>query len=598
MSSAARRSPSLYHKTVLAVFLAVAVVVSIGGVVGPRVLEQQAVAHLQASLLTVARLIEPDIHAALLTAPALNTIQPMARAAGARATCRVTVIDPAGRVLGDSEEADAAVPLMENHRERPEVKTALAGGIGTSLRYSHTVGHPMLYVALPVKEQDHTLGVLRVAVPLTVVAELRQEIRRTVVVSLLIGLVLAIVLGAWLAKRVTQPLSRLTHVATAYARGDFTARAQAVPIREVQELAEALTTMAQAIRLHLEALTAERNQATAIVESMSEGVIALDAQARIMLMNPSAAMLLGLAHANAVGQSLFEAVRHQEIHTLIRATLEKHERGMADVSLFQPQERMLRLHSVPCAGGGANGPCAIVVIQDVTETTRYEQLRKEFVANVSHELKSPLTSIRGLTETLLGGALEDAANNRRFVQLIDDDTGRLSRLIDDLLSLSQIESQAVPLRLSVVALRPFAESVIASVQPMLRARRISAALEVPPGLAVRADPDRLRQVLFNLLDNAIKYNKDGGTVTLSAAPTGAMATVVVADTGIGIPDSDVPRIFERFYRVDKARSRELGGTGLGLSIVKHIVEAHGGRVAVDSYLGRGSTFSFTIPLAL
>lgn len=231
------------------------------------------------------------------------------------------------------------------------------------------------------------------------------------------------------------------------------------------------------------------------------------------------------------------------------------------------------------------------------ESHRYEQLRREFVANVSHELKSPLTSIQGLTETLLEGALDDAGNRRRFVQLIDEDTSRLSRLIDDLLALSQIESQAVPLALAAVPLAPLVESVLASLQPAIAQRRLSVSVNVPEGFAVRADADRLRQVLFNLLDNAVKYNRDDGDLRVSAIGSDGTATVAVADSGIGVPPDDLPRVFERFYRVDKARSREPGGTGLGLSIVKHLVEAHGGRVFVESSLGGGSTFSFTLPLA-
>jgi len=433
--------------------------------------------------------------------------------------------------------------------------------------------------------------------------------------SWLIGFLCAAALGLWWTRRIIRSLRRLTQAAQAYARGELTQAVPPVPVREVNALARSLGAMAEALRSRIGELTVQRNQATAILESMAEGVVALDPQGRIVLMNPAAAVLLGTARDRAMGRHAEEVMRHPDMQELVRAALQQHRRSMKDILLFQPKERILRLHGVPCqaggpllrrqrppadvlVAGGLEGPSAVLVIQDVTESHWYEQLRKEFVANVSHELKSPLTAIRSLTETLLtGGALEDQSKNRQFVGMIDEEAARLSRLIEDLLALSQIESKAMPLKLALVELRPLAESVVASLKPSITSRGIAVTLEFPDGFAVRADPDRLQQVLFNLADNAIKYNTTGGRVTLSAASTGPWATVTVADTGIGIPDQDVPRLFERFYRVDKARSRELGGTGLGLSIVKHIVEAHGGTVSVESRVNQGSRFSFTIPLA-
>jgi two-component system phosphate regulon sensor histidine kinase PhoR len=596
MSNAPRKAPSLSRKTFTALFLTVAVVVLTGGFLGTRALERQAVRHLTQSLTTGARLMEAEMANALATSATVAGVQPIVEGLGARAGYRVTLVNVAGVVLGDSEQAEATVPLMENHKDRPEVRAALAGQIGTSLRYSTTVDYPMLYVALPLSARGHLTGVLRVAVPATVVAELRQQIRTTVLWSLAIGLALATVLGMWLTRRITKPLHRLTQTARAYAAGDLTQRAEPAPIREVQTLAETLNTMAQAIREQLGALTTERHQASAILESMAEGVMALDSKGRILLSNPSAHVLLDLASPQVTGQSLFEVVRHHEIQELLRGVLQNRQRMTRDLRIFQPKERSLRIHAVPCQGCGPSGPCAVLVIQDVTEHHRYEELRREFVANVSHELKSPLTGIQSMTETLLAGAIHDAMNNERFIRLIDEEAQRLSRLIEDLLSLSQLESRAEPLRRSRLELKPLIDSVLSSLRPGIDQRRLTVSVDCPRGLTVNADPDRLRQVFVNLIDNAIKYNKDGGAISICATQDSDRVTVTVADTGIGIPQPDLPRVFERFYRVDKARSRELGGTGLGLSIVKHIVDTHGGTVSVTSEPGTGCAFSFTLPL--
>jgi len=414
--------------------------------------------------------------------------------------------------------------------------------------------------------------------------------------GLFIGLALAAMLGSWLTRHMAHPIRRLTRLARAYAQGEWTAQPPETSSQEAQELSLALAHMARAISEPLDRLRTQHHQATAVLESMAEGVIAVDPKGAVLLMNPAAGTLLDIT-TRGTGRSLLELVRFPELHAIVQAVLRERRRSTTEIRLLQPSERTLRIHALPCEAPPSIGPSAVLVIQDVTEHHRFEQLRKEFVANVSHELKSPLTAIRGLTETLLSGALNDPAHNRRFVQLIDEDAARLSRLIDDLLTLSQIESRAVPLNASTVALHPLVESLLRSFQPSIAHKRLHVANALPSDLAVRADADRVRQVCSNLIENAIKYNQDGGRITLSATRDGSWATITVADTGMGIPESDLPRLFERFYRADKARSRTLGGTGLGLSIVKHIIEAHGGQVTVSSRLHHGSAFSFTLPLA-
>ena len=352
---------------------------------------------------------------------------------------------------------------------------------------------------------------------------------------------------------------------------------------------------AEQLERRVRELEFQRNQAQIILESMMEAVVALDADGQVLWLNASAQRLLGLTGDQAAGKRLTELLRHPELSELVEEALRQRRVAARELHMFSPREQVIRIQAAPCEGGPEHA-ALVLVAQDVTDIRRLEAMRREFVANVSHELKTPLTSINGLVETLLDGALDDVANNRRFVTLISEEAIRLSRLIDDLLELAQIESKATPLALQPVDLRALIDSVGASLRPQLDARRVTLEVAVPPKTAtVRGDPERLRQVVLNLLDNAMKFNKDGGRITVQATTEGSMVRLAVEDTGIGIPEQDLPRIFERFYRVDKARSRELGGTGLGLAIVKHLVELHGGRVEVRSRPGQGSVFTVTLP---
>jgi len=406
--------------------------------------------------------------------------------------------------------------------------------------------------------------------------------------SCLIGL-LAIGVSVAPIGRFLQVIGWLGVLAAAW----WAARQLAASVVRVQQRTAEGTSQ---LERRVQELESQRTQAQAILESMVEGVAALDRDGRILWLNGSAQRLFKVQPDHAAGKRLLELFRQPELDGLIQEALAERHPAVREVHTFSPTEQVVQFQATPCEDNEA-GAALVLVAQDVTEIRRLEGMRREFVANVSHELKTPLTSIKGLVETLLGGALDDSANNRRFVSLIDEDATRLTRLIDDLLELSQIESKALPLTREAVELTPLLEGIVAALEREIEQRRLTVAAQVPPGLLVSADPHRLRQVFMNLVDNAIKYNKDAGRITISAARDRASLTVTVADTGVGIPPQDLPRIFERFYRVDKARSRALGGTGLGLSIVKHIVESHGGTVSVQSRLGEGSAFTITLPLA-
>jgi two-component system phosphate regulon sensor histidine kinase PhoR len=522
--------------------------------------------------------------------------QELAERAGQFGQCRVTLIRSDGVVIGDSEKNAETVRLMDNHKGRPEVAEALSGRVGSSLRQSATLRRDLLYLAIPVRSGPDIVGVLRVAIPLTEVEQLRSGIRRVVTISIVMGLGLALVLSLLLARGVTRPIEEMTAVAKEMARGRFEVRAAPARIEEIHQFGQALNAMAESHEGYVESLLAERNQARAILESMAEGVLALDEEGRVLLANPAAAALFNLSPTGAKGKPLLDIIRQHEIGELAKQVRLERLYVRKDFMMFQPVERFLRVHAVPCEAGGPTGPHSVLVIEDLTELRQYERLRKDFVANVSHELKSPLTSIRGLTETLLDGALDDQKNSHRFVALIKEETDRLSRLIDDLLKLAQIESTEAPPKVRPVDVKAVLESLLPKLRPALDNRNLALRLDLDDMEQVLAEPDRLGQVFLNLLDNAIEYNRDGGTITVTARPEEGFLRVSVHDTGIGIPSEDILRIFERFYRVDKARSRRPGGTGLGLSIVKHIVESYGGRVSVESRVEHGSTFSFTLPI--
>jgi two-component system phosphate regulon sensor histidine kinase PhoR len=370
--------------------------------------------------------------------------------------------------------------------------------------------------------------------------------------------------------------------------------------RRAAEAREATARAALALRDRVATLEAGQAQVAAILDSMVEGVIALDGRGRVLLMNPGARAIFGVGgpgEAAVEGRPLLEVVRQKELLELVAAAPAGAggERVQRELELGPPISRVLEAQAVPLSLASEEGG-TLVVVHDVTGVRRLERVRTEFVANVSHELRTPLTAIRGYLETLLDGALEERKHARRFLEIAHTHAARLGRLVDDLLQLSNIETGKVVLVPVPLELHEVATSALAIFEAEAARKGVALANRVPGDLAVRADRDRLSQILVNLVDNAVKFTPAGGQVTLDAARIAPDAVEVrVADTGIGIPSTDLPRLTERFYRVDKARSRELGGTGLGLAIVKHLVQAHGGSLAIDSQLGQGATVRFTLP---
>jgi len=378
--------------------------------------------------------------------------------------------------------------------------------------------------------------------------------------------------------------------------GDFTKKIFVKTNDEIGDLADSLNSMAGKIKSHIDKITYDEARLQAVLSSMSEGVMVSDEKGNIMLMNPSIQKLF-LVDQPCEGKRPIEIIRNPAIQDIVDNVLRRKSRLTEEIFIHLPEEMVLQINGVPIM---RNAHCegAILVFHNITELKKLENVRKDFVANVSHELRTPIASIKGYAETLLDGALEDKNNAREFVEIIDDDSNRLAKLIDDLLELSSIESDKMKLNLYPLDFAFLVKKVSAILKNQIREKELNLKLKIPDNLPkLLADEVKLSQVILNLLDNAIKYTPRGAVITVSTIVQERFLRIDIADTGIGIPEQDLPRIFERFYRADKAHSRELAGTGLGLSIVKHIVQIHGGEICATSEIGKGTIFSFTIPKA-
>jgi two-component system phosphate regulon sensor histidine kinase PhoR len=565
-----------------------------------QALEGFAVASLEARLATAGRVLHDEARQLLVAGTGAAKAYRFAVRTGKAADLRLTLIALDGRVVADSDVPPSELGRVENHRDRPEVRAALAGREGHDLRTSATIGAPLLYVALPVTEGDRIVGVLRLALPLAAVRSSGEAMHRPVLIGGLVALAVALGIGVFVASRLTRPVAEMEAVAQRMSEGDFSAHAPVRSPDEIGVLGRALNLMAARLREKIQDLEEEQAKARAILESMVEGVIAVDGHDHIVVMNERARAIFELAATRGEGKPFLEVIRNADLHRIFRESraAAAGEVLRRELRLTTPVERILQVHAAPLRLAGA-GIGVVMVLHDITELRRLEQVRTEFVANVSHELRTPLTAIHGYIETLLGGALEEPENARRFLEIVFRHTERLGRLVNDLTDLSNIELGKVALRIEPTAVDEVVESVLTIIEPRAEQGQVGLRADLPADLPrVRADRDRLAQILINLVDNGVKYTPAGGRVTVTAAVRDrGMIEIAVADTGVGIPPADLARVTERFYRVDRARSRELGGTGLGLAIVKHLVIAHGGDLRIESEPERGTTVRLTIPAA-
>ncbi|WP_127494957.1 two-component system histidine kinase PnpS [Paenibacillus glycanilyticus] len=510
------------------------------------------------------------------------------------ADTRVTFIAGDGTVLGDS---DHAPETMDNHSSRVEVVKAHKDGIGRAIRYSDTLKENLLYVALAVNPSDPHSNVIRLAMSLKEVDKSIDQLWTVLIIGLLILFIVAAFISYRIALSLTRPLEQITKVAQRIKQMDYKARVKVRKQDEVGELGHAINAMAESLEVQMTRIRQNESQLESVLENMINGVMMIDPAGKILLMSRRAGELLGISTGELVGRNYAEAKQQYELSQLIQEALEGREHIREEITFYFPEERLLELNLVPILQENQEFGGVLLVLADVTAIRRLERMRSEFVANVSHELKTPIAAVKGFAETLLGGAVNDEETARSFLQIIYDESDRLNRLIGDILALSKIESKRVPLYFSPVEMDSFMTKTVTMMEPEAAKKSIKLQLEMEHGLYVEADEDRLRQIMMNVIANGVNYTPEGGKVSVHIESIDEdHIRIQISDTGIGIPKKDLPRIFERFYRVDKARSRSSGGTGLGLSIVKHLVELHKGTIAVTSAVGVGSTFVIELPV--
>ena len=509
---------------------------------------------------------------------------------------RITVINPRGTVLADSSENLEQLSQMENHSLRPEVSAALRKEPGMSVRYSITLKTRMLYIAVPILDHEKVLGVVRTAMPIARVGEILASVRRPIMFTAVFGILIVLIAGMLFSHHLSKRIRRMTSVAERYAREDWSEKILMDGRDELKMLADTMNQMAAALRSRIQDLESEKGKISVILSNMNEGVIAIDRHKQCVMANPAAEKIFGFISADAREKSLIEITRHPQLESIVDQAFQRRENISTEIMFSGKIKKTLRV-SVIFLGVHARDISGILVFYDMTELRRLENIRKEFVANVSHELRTPLTSIKGFIETLLGGAAKDPATGERFLKIISEETDRLGRLVEDILTLGEIEQGAAPVKKEKVDLSSELPAILERFKTQILEKKIAIENRISgKPLQLSGDKDKVHQVFVNLLGNAIKFNKPDGKIILSADQKPEGVTITIEDTGVGIPEEAQTRIFERFFRVDKARSKELGGTGLGLAIVKHIMEAHGGHATCESTLGQGSCFSVFFPV--
>ncbi|RNB89542.1 HAMP domain-containing protein [Brevibacillus fluminis] len=506
---------------------------------------------------------------------------------------RVTVINAKGEVLSDTNHDPSD---MENHSNRPEFISAMKGETAMAMRFSDTLGYQMMYISTPIKQNGMVVGVVRSAMSMESITDTIHSMWYSLLTGLLVTVLIGSLISARIASSITKPIEEITRVARNITQRQYESRVRLKASDEIGQLASAINFMASSLEQQMYEISENQQRLSGVLTNMTSGVIFVTESRRIMLVNPAVEKLLGTAGQDLVGKLHIEAGKNFVLSQSIDKCIDTGEKMREEIHIYYPEERILDVNLAPYINFKGEKKGVVTVLHDITEIRRLEKMRSEFVANVSHELRTPITSIKGFTETLLDGAMQDEELCRNFLQIISEESERLFRLIREILDLSKIEQKRIVINMTEVNINKLVEGTASLLQEQIQRKGLRFIMPAAKDVTMISDRDCMNQILLNLITNAVAYTPEGGTVKVEVSKDEQNVTIVVADTGIGIPEGDIPRIFERFYRVDKARSRDSGGTGLGLAIVKHLIDALHGEIAVQSEEGRGTTFILVFPL--
>lgn len=580
-------SRSIYWKITIPLIILVLLGMGFLGVYITSSARNTQINHLKLQLVNEAELVA-NISASSFADPAQQVnLNVVAQTIGAEINTRITFIALDGTVLGDNDQTAAS---MENHATRPEVQAALAGNIGQDTRYSTTLREYMMYAAVPVLSQGQKIGVARVALPLTTVESSVNSEVLTIITAVVIAAILFILIAALIARMITKPVRQITKAAVGITAGNL---GQQIEIRtndEIGRLAHAFNEMSQNLKTTIAAIVDERGNLATVLTNLTDGVVMTDAEEKLLLTNPAAERLFNFNKENVNGHPLIEAVHDYEIDEIVKKCLSTTHEQTAQL---ETNGRFIRVIAVPITTGRSYS--TLVLFQDLTELRNLQTMRRELIGNISHDLRTPIAGIKAMVETLQDTAIDDKQVALDFLTRINGEVDRLTQMVTELTELSHIETGKAELRRVPTNLNYLIEEVVGQMRPQAESKPVTITTDFNSNLPViKVDKDRIRQTLTNLVHNAIKFNNPGGKVTITTTFHNESAIVSMSDTGIGISKEDLPHIFERFYKADKARSQ--GGSGLGLAIAKHTIQAHGGNISVKSEEGKGTTITFDLPL--